>query len=134
MNETIAEVYIPDGVSKAVPTFPGQKLAFVGGHAVVTHQMHMPTVLAMPEARVQITKDWAEWLPVWVNQMPGLDDKVKATVEVMGLDPSYGKTDLSDVVFGRHPIGHQCSYCDAKRERVRKSMEKLGGIPELVTA
>lgn len=83
MNSTIAVCYLPNGVSKAVRTFPGHTLPFVGGKAIVHSELDMPHVLAMPEARVQISHDWAEWLPKWVDQVPGYEDKIKAKVDIL---------------------------------------------------
>jgi hypothetical protein len=120
MNPVLAVVWLPDGVSKSVPTFPGQRLSFVGGKAEVRHAMHMPHVLAMPNARVQVSKDWREWLPGWIEQIPGVDDrKVKATVEYEGADDEQAPIHASfdHIVFGKHPSGHDCGFCQAARRR-----------------
>lgn len=131
MESVIATVYIPNGVSKAVRTFPGHTLKFVGGKAEVRAEWDMPSVLAMPDARVQVSKDWAEWLPKWIDQMPGFEDKVRATVEVMGFDETPAEAipmsvlDLDEIVHAKHPKGHQCRLCVARRERVSAAMQAI---------
>jgi hypothetical protein len=132
MNAVIAQVYIPGGASKAIRTFPGQKLNFVGGKAEVRHEWHMPHVLAMPEARVQVSYDWREWIPKWIDMMPGYDDKVKATIEVLGTDDSLqdetnGAWDAIDLIaVGRHKTGCVCKICvGARRRMTANAMEAL---------
>lgn len=157
MNEVLAVVRIPDGVSKAVPTFPGQHLKFVGGVAEVRHERHMPSVLTMPDARVELDAGWADFLPKWVGQIGGdakvtCDLKVNPThvAEEVGPEPvadaedtvpfsgasgpptKYGwggpvepsEDDLAKVVFGKHPAGHGCKFCEDKRRRARQAAAK----------
>lgn len=112
MNPIIATVYLPGGVSKAVRTFPGHVLPFVGGKAEVKHEWDMPHVLAMPDALVQVSKDWREWLPKWTDQIPGYDNKVKARVEVLGAE-----TVDEEAPIGRHKAGCQCGMCNRIRSR-----------------
>ncbi len=138
MNPVIATLRMPNGISAAFPTFPGQRLKVVGGLGEIRHEMHMPAVLQMgPDARVELDAGWADFLPKWVKLIGG-DDKVTCTLTVnpvhvaeeVGQEPptapvevagevGWPAVDLPDVVFGRHPHGHQCKACEAKRAKAR---------------
>ncbi len=122
MNDVIALIRRPNGYSARVPTFPGQYVAIVGGLGEVRHEMHMPAVLQMgPDTRVEMDPGWADFLPKWVKMIGG-EEHITCTLVVPEKAPTTGWPDGQDfasVVFGSHPAGHQCRFCEGKRKKAR---------------
>lgn len=134
LSNVLAEVWISPGYSMALRTVPGRVLKFVGGHATVYQHDDMPHVLRMPNAKIEITREWKEWLPSWLAKcQPPFAPAVQATYWVEGdLDGCDGVVaapvqtsehfppDIAQASPGRHPAGHQCQMCHNYRVGLMK--------------
>lgn len=145
LSNKIADVWLPGGRSFAMRTIPGQVLKFVGGHAEITHHHDMPHVLRLADARIEISREYVDWLPNWLAScQPPFSPKVQASYWVKGdldgcdgiagravpsTEPVARETmvlsdefppDIAMAAPGRHPAGHQCKLCHNYRVGLMK--------------
>lgn len=77
----LADAYVVPSRSFSLPTTPGRRLDFRGGHAVLYDARDVPHVLRREDVIVEPDPRWLDWLPDWLHAC-GDPQRVRANIRL----------------------------------------------------
>ena len=77
----IADVYLRPPKSLVIPTYPGGRVEFHGGHAEIHDERNLLHILRRADAVIVPTNRYVDFFPKWIAQC-GVFNPARATLEL----------------------------------------------------